>query len=127
MRRSNEARPLFWVGSSRRDLRAFPEEVKDTFGYALYLAQTHAKYPRARPLKGCGGAGVLEVVEDHAGDTFRTVYTVRFAKAVYVLHSFQKKSKRGITTPKGELDLVRDRLKRAEMHYAKWIEEAQHD
>ena len=111
-------KPLFWVGSSREDLREFPEDVKDAFGYALYLAQTGRKDPHAKPLKGFGGAGVLEVVEDHAGDTYRTVYTVRFADAVYVLHAFQKKSKRGIATTKKELDLVRNRFKRAEEHYA---------
>ena len=77
------------------------------------------KHPRAKPLKGFGGAGVLEVAEDHAGDTYRAVYSVRFAGAVYVLHAFQKKSKSGIRTPKKELDLVRDRLKRAEIDYAK--------
>jgi phage-related protein len=112
-------KPLFWVGSSLQDLRKFPEDVKDQVGYALHLAQIGAKHPQAKPLKGFGGAGVLEVVEDHAGDTYRAVYTVRLEGAVYVLHAFQKKSKSGIKTPKKELDLVRDRLRRAEIEHAK--------
>jgi len=112
-------KPLFWVGSSRHDLREFPEDVKDSMGYALHLAQIGTKHPQAKPLKGFGGAGVLEVVEDHAGDTYRAVYTVRLEGAVYVLHAFQKKSKSGIKTPRKELDLVRDRLRRAEIEHAK--------
>jgi phage-related protein len=119
MKGEKRPKPLRWVGSSLHDLRQFPEDVKDTMGYALHLAQTGAKHPRAKPLKGFGGAGVLEVVEDHAGDTYRAVYTVRFTLAVYVLHAFQKKSKSGIRTPRKELDLVRDRMKRAEMDYEK--------
>ena len=103
-------RPLFWVGSSRDDLKRFPEAVKDVMGYALHLAQTGAKHRQAKPLKGFGGAGVLEIVEDHAGDTYRAVYTVRFEDAVYVLHAFQKKAKSGIRTPKRDLNLVRERL-----------------
>jgi phage-related protein len=116
-------KPLFWIGSSLEVLRSFPEKVKDGFGYALYLAQTGRKDPHAKPLKGFGGAGVLEVAEDHAGDTYRTVYTVRFASAVYVLHVFQKKSKHGYETRKRELDLVRERLRRAEKHYAERTQE----
>ena len=110
--------PLFWVGSSRHDLRRFPERVKDVMGYALHLAQIGMKHPRTKPLKGFGGAGVLEIVEDHAGDTYRAVYTVRFSTGVYVLHAFQKKSRRGTRTPKKDLDLVRQRLARAEIHHA---------
>jgi phage-related protein len=106
-------RPLIWVGSSLEDLRAFPEAVKQTLGYALYLAQTGDKHPDAKPLRGFGGAGVLEVVDTYAGDAYRAVYTVRFPSAVYVLHAFQKKAKRGIATPKQELDLIRARLRRA--------------
>jgi len=113
----SEDKPLFWIGSTRRDLREFPEEVRRPFGYALRLAQQGEKHPHAKPLKGFGGAGVLEVVEDHAGDTYRAVYTVRFAGAVYALHAFQKKSKHGAKTPKQEIDLVKDRLRRAEEHY----------
>ena len=87
-----------------------PEEVKDVFGYALHLAQTGRKHPDAKPLKGFSGAGVLEVISDFHGDTFRAVYTVRFAEAVYVLHCFQKKSKKGIATPKQDMDLIHARL-----------------
>ena len=113
---------IFWVGSSLEDLRAFPDEVKRIVGFALHLAQVGRKHPSAKPLKGFSSAGVLEIVEDHVGDTYRAVYTVRLAKAVYVLHAFQKKSKTGIKTPAKEIDLVRDRLKRAEDHYARWKE-----
>ncbi len=105
---------LVWVGSSLQDLKAFPDEVKRTMGYALYLAQTGGKHPDAKPLKGFSGAGVLEVVEDCADDAYRTVYTVRFSDAVYVLHAFQKKSKRGAATPQREIDLIWARLRRAQ-------------
>ena len=91
-----------------------PEEVVDTFGHALHLAQIGDKYDHATPLKGFGSAGVLEIVEDWHGDTYRAVYTVRFEAAVFVLHVFQKKSKRGRATPQAEIDLVRRRLKAAE-------------
>ena len=94
-----------------------PEDVQDTFGHALYLAQTGDKHRAAKPLKGFSGAGVLEVVEDYEGNTYRAVYTVRFGEAIYVLHVFQKKSKSGISTPKQEIDLIESRLKQAqEMH-----------
>jgi phage-related protein len=108
-----QMKPLLWMGSSRKDLRASPDEVQDTIGFALYLAQTGGKHPRAKPLRGFSGAGVLEVVEDGDGDTYRAVYTVRFTNAVYVLHVFQKKSKRGTTTPKAEIDLIKSRLRDA--------------
>lgn len=104
-------RPLRWVGSAKKDLGAMPEEVIDTFGYALHLAQTGGKHSQSKPLKGFGGAGVLEVVEDCQGDTYRAVYTVRYASAVYVLHCFQKKSSSGIATPKPDMDLIQSRLK----------------
>jgi phage-related protein len=120
MDRGPQRKPLFWVGSSREDLREFPEEVKDVMGHALHVAQTGGKHPDAKPLSGFGGARVLEVVEDHAGDTYRAVYTVKLAGAVYVLHAFQKKSKRGIGTPKKDAALIRERLKRAEEEYASW-------
>jgi phage-related protein len=106
-------KPVHWVGSSKRDLTDFPDEVQREIGFALYFAQIGDKHPSAKPLKGFKGAGVLEVVEDHRGDTYRAVYTVRFANAVYVLHAFQKKSKSGIATPKKELDLIESRLKLA--------------
>jgi phage-related protein len=94
--------------------------VKDAVGYALYIAQRGGKHADAKPLRGFGGAGTLEILEDHAGDTYRAVYTVRFADRVYVLHAFQKKSKTGITTPKREIELIKSRLKRAEADHAKW-------
>ena len=107
---------VLWVGSSKKDLMAMPDEVKSAFGFALYLAQQGKKHQNAKPLKGFSGAGVLEVVEDCIGDTFRAVYTVKIAENIYVLHCFQKKSKRGIETPKQEIDLIRDRLKMAQEH-----------
>lgn len=110
-------RPVEWVGSSYKDFRAFPDEVQDHVGYALHLAQTGHKHDDAKPLKGFGGAGVLEVVSDHAGDTFRAVYTVKFALAVYVLHAFQKKSKTGIKTSTADMELIERRLKAAEADY----------
>lgn len=91
-----------------------PEDVQDTFGFALHLAQSGQKHPDAKPLKGFGGAGVLEVVEDFHGDTYRAVYTVRYAQAVYVVHCFQKKSTQGIATPKPDMDLIKSRLKAIE-------------
>lgn len=107
-------KPLYWVGSSKKDIALMPEEVQDIFGYALYLAQVGKKHDDAKPLKGLGSAGVLEVVEDWHGDTYRAVYTVRFAAAVFVLHVFQKKARKGIETPKHEIALIRERLKAAE-------------
>ena len=110
-------KPVEWVGSSLRDLRDFPDEVKQAIGFAIYQAQTGGKHVAAKPLKGFRGAGVLEVVEDYDGDTYRTVYTVRFSRAIYVLHAFQKKSRKGAKTPKHEMDLVEQRLKAAEKSY----------
>lgn len=108
---------VIWLGSSKKDLVAFPDEVRRTMGYALLLAQRGGMHSDAKPLRGFGGAGVLEVVEDFDGSAFRTVYTVRFAEAIYVLHAFQKKSKRGSATPKAEMDIVHARLRHAqEMH-----------
>jgi phage-related protein len=107
-------KPLHWVGSSKRDLRSLPGPVEDLFGYALYLAQDGKKHEQAKPLKGLGSAGVLEVIEDWDRSTYRAVYTVRFEGAVFVLHMFQKKSKRGAATPKADIDLIRERLKVAE-------------
>ncbi len=113
-------KPVRWVGGSKEDLSAFPVDVRLRVGGALWEAQIGGKAPYAKPLKGFGGAGVLEIVDDFDGDTFRAVYTVRFAKAVYVLHAFQKKSKRGVATPKAELDLIGQRLKRAKEDYEQW-------
>jgi phage-related protein len=106
-------KPLIWMGSSKKDLRALPADVVDTFGYALYLAQSGSQHESAKVLRGFGDAGVLEVVESKAGSTYRAVYTVRFSEVVFVLHVFQKKSKFGSETPKPDMDLVIDRLKRA--------------
>jgi len=107
-------KPVYWMGSSKADLEAMPAEVEDTFGYAIYLAQTGSIHPQATPLKGFGSAGVLEVVEDWNRNAYRAVYTIRFTSAVFVLHVFQKKSKRGIATPKSDLNLIERRLKAAE-------------
>jgi len=113
----SEVKSLVWLGSSKKDLLDFPDSVRGEMGFALYVAQSGRTHPNAKPLRGYGGAGVLEVVEDFDGDTFRTVYTVRFEDAVYVLHAFQKKSKSGRATPPKDLALVDVRLKRAqEMH-----------
>lgn len=105
---------LEWIGSSKKDLMALPEEVIDVFGYALHLAQVGDKHEQAKPLRGFGSAGVLEIVEDWRGDAYRAVYTVRFAARVFVLHVFQKKSKSGAATPKADMDLIESRLKLAE-------------
>ncbi len=115
-------KPVIWIGSSKADLRTFPEEVKDSIGFALYVAQQGGKHTDAKPLRGFGGAGVLEIIEDHHGDTYRGVYTVRLPDRVYVLHAFQKKSKTGIQTPKAEIDLIKSRLKRAEEEHEAWLE-----
>ena len=112
-----QIKPLFWVGSSLRDLRAFPRTVRRVMGQALDDAQHGEKHPSTKPLRGFGGSGVLEVIEDTRGNTYRTIYTVKFRGAVYVLHVFQKKAKRGIATPKKDMDLVRRRLSDARAHY----------
>jgi phage-related protein len=108
---------VVWVGSSLGDLRSFPDSVKLTMGFALFQAQCGGKHLQAKVLKGFKGSGVLEVVEDYDGDAYRMMYTVRFSDVVYVLHSFQKKSKKGVETPKHEMDIVEARLKMAaELH-----------
>ena len=109
-------KPLHWVGSAKKDYLAFLPEVQDDMGYALGLAQLGATHPNAKPWKG-EGPGVFEIVEDHRGDTYRAVYTVRFADVVYVLHAFQKKSKSGIKTPLMDVKLIAERLKRARADY----------
>ena len=106
-----------WVGSSLDELRSFPADVRRVVGQALDDAQKGGEHPSVKALKGFGGRNVLEVVDDFDGDTYRAVYTVRFAGVLYVLHAFQKKSNKGIATPKHELDLIMARLKRAEEHY----------
>jgi phage-related protein len=113
-------KPVRWVGSSKEDVSAFPEDVRRRVGRALWDAQLGLKAPFVKPLKGFGGAGVLEVVDDFDGDTYRAVYTVQFAGIVYVLHAFEKKSRRGIATPKPDLDLIKLRLARAKEDYEQW-------
>ncbi len=109
-------KPLFWIGSAKSDLLEFPEAVKDEIGVALSVAQFGGKHPKAKPWKG-EGAGVLEIVEDHRGETYRAVYTVRFEDAAYVLHTFQKKSPKGIKTARSDVELVARRLKTAREDY----------
>lgn len=109
-------KPLYWVGSSKKDLLDMPATVVDVVGYALYLAQGGLKHQQAKPLKGFGSAGVLEVVEDCDGNTYRAVYTVRFSSCVYVLHCFQKKSRKGIETSKQDKEMIEARLKLARQH-----------
>lgn len=108
-----QLKPLEWIGSSKKDLGALPDEVMDVFGYALHLAQAGGKHLQAKPLRRFGSAGVLEVVEDWRGNAYRAVYTVRFEERVFVLHVFQKKSKTGIETPKRDMDLIEKRLQTA--------------
>ncbi len=114
-------KPVRWIGSSKQDVRAFPEPVRLRIGGALWEAQTGGKAPWAKPLHGFGGAGVLEIVDDDDGDTYRAVYTVRFHSAVYVLHAFQKKSKSGIATPRHEIAVIEQRLKRAQQDHDQWL------
>lgn len=110
-------KPIEWIGSSLDDLRSFPPPVRRAMGQAIDDAEQGKEHSSVKALKGFGGRSVLEVVDDFDGDTYRAVYTVRFAGAVYVLHAFQKKAKKGIATPKHELELIQARLKRAEEHY----------
>jgi phage-related protein len=119
MTASPSIKPVAWIGSARADLASFPEDVKDAIGYALYIAQSGGKHTDAKPLRGFGGAGILEILEHYAGDAYRAVYTVRLAGRIYV---FQKKSKTGIKTPKQKIELIRSRLKRAEEEHARWLE-----
>jgi phage-related protein len=115
-------KPVRWIGSSKDDLSAFPDDVKRRVGRALWDAQIGLKAPFAKALKGFGSAGVLEVVDDFDGDTYRAVYTAQFEKAIYVLHAFKKKSRKGIATPRSEIDLVKRRLTRAKEDYEQWQE-----
>jgi len=110
-------RPLYWVGSSLEDLRAFPETVIDVMGYALHLAQQGGKHPDAKPLKGFPGGSVLEITADYESDTWRAVYTLKYKDVIYVLHAFQKKSKFGIKTPKQHTNMLNRRLKLAQEHH----------
>jgi phage-related protein len=107
-------KPVRWVGSSRRDLKTFPRAVQRAVGQAIYAAQCGEEYPSVKALKGFRGRGVLEIVTAHDGDAYRAVYTVRFHDTIYVLHAFQKKSKKGIATPQHDIDLIKQRLVAAE-------------
>lgn len=109
-------KPIQWIGSSRKDLMSLPVDVRKFFGFALSLAQAGDKHDSAKVLKGFASAGVLEVVENDIGGTYRAVYTVKFAEAVFVLHCFQKKSKRGIATPQEDMDIIEARLKVVEAY-----------
>lgn len=113
------AKPLAWVGSSRRDLRRLPKQVRTDFGKALYAAQCGTTDPAAKPLKGFGGAGVLEIVDRYDTNTYRAVYVVQFVGVVYVLHVFQKKAKAGMAMPKADIALIRQRLAEAERQHKK--------
>ena len=117
MTKPHKVKIIVWVGSSRKDLKSFPAEVKEVMGYALYEAQMGRKSPSAKPLAGFGGASVLEIVENYQTDTYRAVYTVRFSDLIYVLHAFQKKSKKGIATPKPDVEIINRRLRVAEEHF----------
>lgn len=110
------ARSVKWAGSSKADLGAFPVAVRNVIGFALYQAQLGLKHRDVKPLRGLG-SGVLEVVTRHEGDTFRAVYSVQFKNAIYVLHAFRKKSKRGVETPKQEIELIKRRLRAAQRDY----------
>ena len=108
---------LDFIGSSRENLKEFPDEVRQDIGYALFEAQRGLRPSAAKPLKGFRGAGVLEIVENFFGDTYRAVYTVRFEKVVYVLHCFQKKSKHGVKTSQQDVELIKQRLRAAQEDY----------
>lgn len=125
MNTSMAEKELVWVGSSQRDLRGFPHAVKKVFGYALRLAQRGQRHPDTKILSGFHGAKTLEVVEDFQGSAYRTIYTVEFAARVYVLHCFQKKSKKGAATPKSDMDLVRVRLRDAARLHNDWLKASQ--
>jgi phage-related protein len=111
---SEGVRPVIWIASSRKDLRAFPQQVRRDFGQALYAAQLGETDPAAKPLKGFGGTRVMEIVDRYDTDTYRVVYTAQFAGVLYVLHAFQKKSKKGRATPQKDIELIRRRLDVAE-------------
>ena len=117
MTREQTLKIVHWIGSSREDLKDFPEEVRQDIGFVLFEVQKGLKPTSAKPLKGFGGAGVLEIIENFVGDTYRAVYTVKFQKVVYVLHCFQKKSKQGIKTPQQDIELIKQRLRVAEEDY----------
>ncbi len=115
-----ELKSLLWISSSKRDLMDMPKDVRADFGHGLYQAQLGEHPDIAKTLSGFGGASVIELIQDHKGDAFRAVYTVKFAETIIVLHAFQKKSKKGIETPKQDMELIRSRLKLAEELYKEW-------
>ena len=115
----NQMKPVIWIGSSYEDWQTFPANVQDVMGYALHLAQCGKKAINAKPLTGFKGASVLEIIDNYDSDTYRAVYTVQFQDAVYVLHAFQKKSKKGISTPKNHIQLIEQRLKKAREYHDK--------
>jgi phage-related protein len=117
-----EPKPCLFVGSSRKDLKRFPAKVQNRIGYALHMVQEGHEPMTAKALKGFGGRTVLELVDDFGANTYRAVYTVRFAGVVYVLHAFQKKAKKGIATPLQNIELIKSRLRDAELHYRESIE-----
>ena len=121
MRQQRDLKPVAWIGSSKKDLKKFPEIVQESIGDAIQEVQYGRKPLSAKPLSGFHGAGVLEIIDNHDGDTYRAVYTVRFAEVIYVLHAFQKKSRHGIQTPKQEMELVHIRLRAAETAYQEWL------
>ena len=108
----HEIKPIIWIRSSRKDLKEFPSEVQDEIGYALYVAQIGDKHPKAKPLKGF--PGIMQVRSDYASNTYRAVYTTKIGDTIYVLHAFEKKSTRGVETPKREIDRIKRRLKIAQ-------------
>lgn len=112
---------LGWVASSKKDLMEFPLDIQKEMGHALYIAQQGGKHKSAKPLKGFGGAAVLEVVQSDGNGTYRAMYTVQFDEVIYVLHAFQKKSKTGIKTPKQDMDLVEKRLIAAQQMHKEWL------
>jgi phage-related protein len=111
---ANEPKPIVWIGSSRRDLKTFPKQVRSDIGQALYTAQMGETDPAAKPLKGFGGAKIMEIIDRYDTNTYRAVYTVQFSNVIYVLHAFQKKSKSGIATPQKDMELIRRRLVEAQ-------------
>ncbi len=116
----NQPKPVIWIGSTHNDWLEFPDDVQDVMGYALHLAQCGEKANNAKPLAGFAGASVLEIVDNYNTDTYRAVYTVKFKEAIYVLHAFQKKSKKGIATPKSDIKLIEQRLTKAKEHHDRY-------
>jgi phage-related protein len=123
----NQQKPLRFIASALDDLKEFPEDVQDVMGYALDLAQHGRKHPDAKPLRGFSGAGVLEIVDNFDGDTYRAIYTVKFKGVVYLLHSFQKKSKHGIAMTQQDKNLIKQRFQKAQEDYLLRMVESSED